>query len=75
MHDFGNGHRVTTPPVTASEQPAVPANPAPKRCGIVRQPTFALIGEDGPEAVVPLDGRSGGLGGNVGPANASLPRP
>lgn len=33
--------------------------------GIVRRPTLAMIGEDGPEAVVPLDGRSGGVGMTV----------
>jgi phage-related minor tail protein len=31
--------------------------------GIVTSPTLALIGEAGPEAVVPL-GRGGGMGGN-----------
>jgi phage-related minor tail protein len=31
--------------------------------GIVTRPTFALIGEAGPEAVVPL--RDGGMGRNV----------
>jgi hypothetical protein len=31
--------------------------------GIVTGPTLALIGEAGPEAVVPLD-RMGGMGGN-----------
>ena len=32
--------------------------------GIVRSPTFALIGEAGPEAVIPLD-KMGGMGGGV----------
>jgi tape measure domain-containing protein len=32
--------------------------------GIVTRPTFALVGEAGPEAVVPLSGR-GGLGGDI----------
>jgi len=32
--------------------------------GIVRGPTLAMIGEAGPEAVVPLD-RMGGMGGGV----------
>lgn len=47
----------------------LPDNPIPKLAtgGIVRQPTLALIGEAGPEAVVPLSGpnapRGGGLGG------------
>jgi hypothetical protein len=33
--------------------------PALARGGIVDRPTFALIGEAGPEAVVPLSGRNG----------------
>ena len=33
--------------------------------GIVRRPTVAMIGEAGPEAVVPLGGRGGGLGGDT----------
>ena len=34
--------------------------------GIVTGPTLALIGERGPEVVVPLSGRnSGGLGGGI----------
>lgn len=34
--------------------------------GIVRQPTFALIGEAGPEAVIPLTGPNrGGFGGDI----------
>lgn len=33
--------------------------------GIVNSPTFAMIGEAGPEAVVPLNGNSGGLGNNI----------
>ena len=32
--------------------------------GIVQSPTFAVVGEAGPEAVVPLD-RWGEMGGNV----------
>ena len=32
--------------------------------GVVTGPTLALIGEAGPEAVIPLD-RAGGMGGNV----------
>jgi hypothetical protein len=32
--------------------------------GVVRSPTFALIGEAGPEAVIPLD-KMGGMGGGV----------
>jgi len=33
--------------------------------GIVRRPTIAMIGEAGPEAVVPLGKNGGGIGGNV----------
>ena len=33
--------------------------------GIVTSPTLAMIGEAGPEAVVPLNGKNGGMGGNV----------
>jgi SLT domain-containing protein len=38
--------------------------------GIVRSPTFALIGEAGPEAVVPLN-KASGLGMNI-TVNAGL---
>jgi hypothetical protein len=37
--------------------------PAMANGGIVTSPTLALIGEAGPEAVIPLD-RAGGMGGN-----------
>jgi TP901 family phage tail tape measure protein len=37
--------------------------PAMAKGGIVRRPTFAMIGEAGPEAVVPLDGDQSGVGG------------
>ncbi len=33
--------------------------------GIVTGPTLGLIGEAGPEAVIPLNGKNGGMGGNV----------
>lgn len=46
------------------------AVPAFAEGGIVNQPTLALIGEAGPEAVVPLKGRSGNTGGL--PAGRSL---
>jgi hypothetical protein len=39
--------------------------PALAKGGIVRRPTIALVGEAGPEAVVPLSGRGPGLGGDV----------
>jgi phage-related protein len=40
----------------------IPLIPKLAKGGIVTQPTLALIGEAGPEAVVPLD-RAGGMGG------------
>ena len=33
--------------------------------GIVTGPTLAMIGERGPEAVIPLNGSNGGMGGNT----------
>jgi len=33
--------------------------------GIVTGPTLAMIGESGPEAVIPLNGKNGGIGGGV----------
>jgi hypothetical protein len=42
--------------------PSVPKIPRLAKGGIVTQPTLALIGEAGPEAVVPLN-RAGGMGG------------
>ena len=33
--------------------------------GIVRRPTLAYIGEAGPEAVIPLSGSGGGMGGTI----------
>ena len=32
--------------------------------GIVNRPTLAVIGEKGPEAVIPLSNRNAGMGGN-----------
>lgn len=40
--------------------PDLPQIPALATGGIVRRPTLALVGEAGPEAVVPLNGRFGG---------------
>tara|TARA_Y100000310_G_scaffold256920_1_gene264847 strand:- start:972 stop:2612 length:1641 start_codon:yes stop_codon:yes gene_type:complete len=42
--------------------PKLPEIPAMAEGGIVRSPTLAMIGERGPEAVIPL-GRGGGSGG------------
>jgi hypothetical protein len=39
--------------------------PAMAKGGIVTGPTLALIGEAGPEAVVPLSGRNSGLGNTI----------
>jgi hypothetical protein len=39
--------------------------PAMAKGGIVNKPTLALIGEAGPEAVVPLSGRNGGMGTTI----------
>lgn len=47
----------------------IPDNPLPHLAlgGIVTRPTLALIGESGPEAVIPLSGSSarGGFGGDI----------
>ena len=43
----------------------VPEIPTLAEGGIVNRPTLAMIGEGGPEAVVPLNRGSGGLGGGV----------
>jgi hypothetical protein len=64
-----------TSPFVSGKTPTVQINPftvggsrAPKSVprmaegGIVRSPTLALIGEAGPEAVVPLSGRNAGMG-------------
>jgi len=39
--------------------------PAMAAGGIVTKPTLALIGESGPEAVVPLNGRNAGMGATI----------
>lgn len=42
------------------------AEPVPMATGgIVTEPTYALVGEAGPEAVIPLDQLGGGLGGPI----------
>ena len=43
----------------------IPEIPKLAEGGIVNRPTLAMIGEAGPEAVVPLNKASGGLGGGV----------
>lgn len=44
---------------------AIPTIPALATGGIVTSPTVALVGEAGPEAVIPLNGNHGGLGGTT----------
>ena len=50
------------------DPPNIPNLPRLARGGIVTQPTTALIGERGPEAVIPLSR----AGGNLGQTNISL---
>ena len=50
------------------DPPDLPSIPRLARGGIVSQPTTALIGERGPEAVIPLSR----AGGNLGQTNISL---
>ncbi len=45
--------------------PTIPEIPKLAKGGIVNKPTLALIGEAGPEAVVPLKGRNGMGGGGI----------
>lgn len=46
--------------------PAIPEIPRLAKGGIVTKPTLAMVGEAGPEAVIPLNrSRSGGFGGNI----------
>lgn len=52
--------------------PKIPHIPRLAKGGIVTQPTLALIGEAGPEAVVPLNRRAGALGGITITVNAGL---
>jgi len=44
---------------------SVPNIPYLAEGGIVTGPTLAMIGENGPEAVIPLNGNNGGVGGGV----------
>ena len=45
--------------------PEIPKIPTLAEGGIVRSPTLAMIGERGPEAVVPLNGKTGGITINI----------
>lgn len=67
------GTTSTKPKASSARKPTTPAInqgllnklariPAMAAGGIVTQPTLALIGEAGPEAVVPLSGRNAGMG-------------
>jgi len=51
-------------PVIGGKGFSVPNIPYLAEGGIVTEPTLAMIGERGPEAVVPLTGRNSGMGGN-----------
>ena len=44
---------------------SVPNIPYLAEGGIVTGPTLAMIGENGPEAVIPLNGKNSGMGGGV----------
>jgi hypothetical protein len=56
-------------PVIGGKQFKLPQIPKLAKGGIVSKPTLAMVGEDGPEAVVPLTKKNNpqgiGLGGNV----------
>jgi hypothetical protein len=59
------GSKITPGELTAIENLAASLGvdvPAMAAGGIVTKPTLALIGEAGPEAVVPLSGRNAGMG-------------
>jgi len=51
-------------PVIGGKNFSVPNIPYLADGGIVTGPTLAMIGERGPEAVIPLSGRNSGMGGN-----------
>ena len=55
--------------------PDIPRIPMLAAGGIVNQPTLAMIGEAGPEAVIPLDrlGAMGGGGGGPVTINVTMP--
>jgi hypothetical protein len=55
------GTKLATPAVNLGF--AIPDIPMLAAGGFVTQPTLALIGEAGPEAVIPLSGGAGGYGG------------
>ena len=51
-------------PIIGGNGFSVPDIPYLADGGIVTGPTLAMIGERGPEAVIPLSGRNSGMGGN-----------
>ena len=55
----------TTPAVSQGLLNKLARIPAMAAGGIVTKPTLALIGEAGPEAVVPLSGRNAGMGTSI----------
>jgi hypothetical protein len=57
-----SGSKKTAPAVTQGLLNKLARIPAMAAGGIVTGPTLALIGEAGPEAVVPLSGRNAGMG-------------
>ncbi len=61
MNDVIQGENLLTPG-HFGDIPKIPYIPTLARGGIVTSPTLAMIGEHGPEAVVPL---SGGFGGDI----------
>ena len=50
-------------PTLTINPPDLPHIPMLAAGGIVTRPTLAMIGEAGPEAVIPLNGRNAGMGG------------
>jgi hypothetical protein len=58
------GTKLATPAVNLGF--SIPDIPMLAEGGFVTQPTLALIGESGPEAVIPLSAGAGGIGGGGG---------
>ena len=63
-------------PIIGGQEWSLPIIPKLAKGGIVNSPTLALIGEDGPEAVVPLSKKNNpqgiGLGGSNGPITINV---
>jgi hypothetical protein len=60
-----SGSKKTAPAVSQGLLNKLARIPAMAAGGIVTGPTLALIGEAGPEAVVPLSGRNAGMGTSI----------